>query len=37
MTVMRTPAHMADNLDAMYGGLPDQDQRSRMAAFIDGL
>jgi aryl-alcohol dehydrogenase-like predicted oxidoreductase len=31
------PAHMADNLGAMYGRLPDQDQRNRMVAFIDGL
>jgi aryl-alcohol dehydrogenase-like predicted oxidoreductase len=31
------PAHMADNLGAMRGRLPDQDERKRMAAFIDGL
>jgi aryl-alcohol dehydrogenase-like predicted oxidoreductase len=31
------PAHMADNLGAMRGTLPDQEQRRRMAAFIDGL
>jgi aryl-alcohol dehydrogenase-like predicted oxidoreductase len=31
------PAHMADNLGAMRGALPDQEQRKRMAAFIDGL
>lgn len=31
------PAHMADNLGAMRGRLPDPDQRRRMAAFIDGL
>ena len=31
------PAHMADNLGAMRGRLPDPDQRKRMAAFIDGL
>ena len=31
------PAHMADNLGAMRGTLPDQEQRKRMAAFIDGL
>ena len=31
------PAHMADNLGAMRGALPDQDERKRMAAFIDGL
>jgi aryl-alcohol dehydrogenase-like predicted oxidoreductase len=31
------PAHMADNLGAMRGALPDQDQRKRMVAFIDGL
>ena len=31
------PAHMADNLGAMRGALPDQEQRKRMAAVIDGL
>jgi aryl-alcohol dehydrogenase-like predicted oxidoreductase len=31
------PAHMADNLGAMRGALPDQDQRKRMVAFIEGL
>jgi aryl-alcohol dehydrogenase-like predicted oxidoreductase len=31
------PAHMADNLGAMRGALPDQDERRRMVAFIDGL
>jgi len=31
------PAHMADNLGAMRGALPDQEQRKRMVAFIDGL
>jgi aryl-alcohol dehydrogenase-like predicted oxidoreductase len=31
------PAHMEDNLGAMRGALPDQEQRKRMAAFIDGL
>jgi aryl-alcohol dehydrogenase-like predicted oxidoreductase len=31
------PAHMADNLAAMQGRLPDPDQRKRMAAFIEGL
>ena len=31
------PAHMADNLGAMRGALPNQEQRKRMAAFIDGL
>ena len=31
------PAHMADNLGAMRGALPDQEQRKRMATFIDGL
>ena len=30
-------AHMADNLGAMRGPLPDARQRQRMAAFIDGL
>ena len=31
------PAHMADNLGAMHGALPDQDERNRMVAFIEGL
>ena len=31
------PAHVADNLGAMRGALPDQEQRKRMAAFIDAL
>jgi aryl-alcohol dehydrogenase-like predicted oxidoreductase len=31
------PVHMADNLGAMRGRLPDPDQRKRMVAFIDGL
>jgi aryl-alcohol dehydrogenase-like predicted oxidoreductase len=31
------PAHMADNLDAMRGRLPDPDQRKKMAAFVDNL
>jgi aryl-alcohol dehydrogenase-like predicted oxidoreductase len=31
------PAHMADNLGAMSGELPDPDQRKRMVAFIDSL
>ena len=31
------PAHMADNLDAMRGRLPDPDQRKQMAAFVDNL
>ena len=31
------PAHMADNLGAMSGPLPDPDQRRRMVAFIDGI
>jgi aryl-alcohol dehydrogenase-like predicted oxidoreductase len=30
-------AHMADNLGAQRGLLPDAEQRKRMAAFIDGL
>jgi aryl-alcohol dehydrogenase-like predicted oxidoreductase len=29
--------HMADNLGAMRGRLPDADQRKRMVAFIDSL
>jgi aryl-alcohol dehydrogenase-like predicted oxidoreductase len=31
------PAHVADNLGAMRGALPDQDQRKRMVAFIEAL
>jgi aryl-alcohol dehydrogenase-like predicted oxidoreductase len=31
------PEHMADNLGAMRGRLPDPDQRKRMIAFIDTL
>ncbi len=31
------PAHMADNLGAMRGALPDPDQRKRMVAFIGSL
>ena len=31
------PAHMADNLGAMRGGLPDPDQRKRMVAFLNTL
>jgi aryl-alcohol dehydrogenase-like predicted oxidoreductase len=31
------PTHMADNLGAMRGRLPDPDQRKRMIAFIDSL
>jgi aryl-alcohol dehydrogenase-like predicted oxidoreductase len=31
------PAHMADNLGAMRGRLPDAHQRSQMAAFIETL
>jgi aryl-alcohol dehydrogenase-like predicted oxidoreductase len=31
------PAHMADNLGAMRGRLPDADERNRMAAFVDAL
>jgi len=31
------PAHMADNLGAMRGPLPDAEQRRRMVAFIEGL
>jgi aryl-alcohol dehydrogenase-like predicted oxidoreductase len=31
------PAHMADNLGAMRGRLPDPDQRKRMVALIDSL
>jgi len=32
-----SPAHMADNLGAMRGRLPDPDQRARMVAFVDSL
>lgn len=31
------PAHMADNLGAMRGRLPDPEERKRMVAFIDSL
>jgi len=31
------PAHMADNLGAMRGALPDPDQRKRMVTFIESL
>ena len=31
------PAHMADNLGAMRGRLPDPDPRNRMGAFVDSL
>ena len=31
------PAHMADNLAAMRGRLPDPDQRRRMVAFVEAL
>ncbi len=31
------PAHMADNLGAMRGNLPDADERDRMVAFIQNL
>ena len=31
------PAHMADDLGAMSGHLPDPDQRKRMVALIDSL
>jgi aryl-alcohol dehydrogenase-like predicted oxidoreductase len=31
------PAHMADNLGAMRGRLPDPDQRNRMVAFVGSL
>ncbi len=31
------PAHMADNLGAMRGRLPDPDQRRKIVAFIEGL
>jgi aryl-alcohol dehydrogenase-like predicted oxidoreductase len=30
-------AHMADNLGAMHGALPDQDERKRMVALIESL
>jgi aryl-alcohol dehydrogenase-like predicted oxidoreductase len=32
-----SPAHMADNLGAMRGRMPDPDQRKRMVAFISSL
>jgi len=31
------PAHMADNIGAMRGPLPDPDQRKRIVAFIESL
>jgi aryl-alcohol dehydrogenase-like predicted oxidoreductase len=31
------PAHMADNLGAMRGRLPNPDQRRKIIAFIEGL
>lgn len=31
------PAHMADNLGAMLGRLPDQAERSRMVRYIESL
>jgi len=31
------PVHMADNLSAMRGRLPDPDQRQRMVVFINSL
>jgi aryl-alcohol dehydrogenase-like predicted oxidoreductase len=31
------PAHMADNLGAMRGRLPDPEERKRMVTFIDSL
>jgi diketogulonate reductase-like aldo/keto reductase len=31
------PAHMADNLGAMRGDLPDREQRDRMVSFLDTL
>jgi aryl-alcohol dehydrogenase-like predicted oxidoreductase len=31
------PAHMTDNLGALWGPLPDPDQRRRMVAFADAL
>ena len=33
----RNPAHVADNLGAMRGPLPDAKQRARIAALVDGL
>jgi aryl-alcohol dehydrogenase-like predicted oxidoreductase len=30
-------AHMTDNLGAMHGPLPDEEQRRRMGAFVDAL
>lgn len=32
-----SPAHMADNLGAMRGQLPDPDQRKRMVTFVGSL
>ncbi len=32
-----SPAHMADNLGAMRGALPDPDQRREMVRFIESL
>ena len=29
--------HMADNITAMHGRLPDPDQRQRMVAFVESL
>jgi aryl-alcohol dehydrogenase-like predicted oxidoreductase len=31
------PTHMADNLGAGRGRLPDSDERERLARFVDGL
>ena len=31
------PKHMADNITAMHGRLPDPDQRKRMVAFVESL
>jgi aryl-alcohol dehydrogenase-like predicted oxidoreductase len=31
------PAHMADNVGAIRGRLPDPDERTRMVAFVDSL
>ena len=31
------PAHMADNVGAMRGPLPEPDERQRMVAFVDAL
>jgi aryl-alcohol dehydrogenase-like predicted oxidoreductase len=31
------PAHMADNLGAMRGRLPDPEERKRMVAFVESL